>query len=261
MTVRLETALVEVHCDPGALRARANPPAGRRRFWGEFDATARRSKHRRHAWPACDRLPAGRAGLCRASGRRRGVEGCRGAGRHRRCAGHRHHARTITMAGSAGWRPVSTIFPMTEHWRSMQTMLEFETRGPGLYEITRDVARVVAGQGDGLLTLLIQHTSASLLIQEKRRSRMCRVISPGSFRASCRGPTIRRCAGSRTRRKAPTTCRPISRPHCCPYPCRCPSRDGRLVLGTWQGIYLVEHRDRPHERRVAAHFAPDRAAG
>jgi secondary thiamine-phosphate synthase enzyme len=48
----------------------------------------------------------------------------------------------------------------------MQTMLELETGGPGLYEVTAEVARVVAGRGDGLLTLLIQHTSASLLIQE-----------------------------------------------------------------------------------------------
>jgi len=45
-------------------------------------------------------------------------------------------------------------------------VLEIRTTGPGLYEITSDVATWVHGQGDGLLTLLVQHTSASLLIQE-----------------------------------------------------------------------------------------------
>jgi secondary thiamine-phosphate synthase enzyme len=48
----------------------------------------------------------------------------------------------------------------------MHRTLELSTTGPGLTEITRDVAAVVSGQGDGLLTLLVQHTSASLLIQE-----------------------------------------------------------------------------------------------
>jgi len=48
----------------------------------------------------------------------------------------------------------------------MQTVFTVETRGPALYEFTDDVARWLAGQGDGLLTLLVRHTSASLLIQE-----------------------------------------------------------------------------------------------
>ena len=48
----------------------------------------------------------------------------------------------------------------------MQTQLIIPTRGSGLFEFTRDVARFVAGQGDGLLTLFCQHTSCSLLIQE-----------------------------------------------------------------------------------------------
>ena len=48
----------------------------------------------------------------------------------------------------------------------MQTQLTIPTRGSGLYEFTREVERFVAGQGDGLLTLLCQHTSCSLLVQE-----------------------------------------------------------------------------------------------
>jgi len=142
----------------------------------------------------------------------------------------------------------------------MQTMLEFETRGPGLYEITRDVARVVAGQGDGLLTLLIQHTSASLLIQENAdpdvQSDLTGFLSrlvPRADDPSMRWLTHTQEGADDMPAHIKAALLPVS--------LQVPVRDGRLVLGTWQGIYLVEHRDRPHERRVAAHFAPDRAAG
>ena len=142
----------------------------------------------------------------------------------------------------------------------MQTMLEQETRGPGLYEITRDVARVVAGRGDGLLTLLIQHTSASLLIQENADPDVQRDLMGFFSRLVPRAddPSMRWL--THTLEGADDMPAHI-KAALLPVSLQIPVRDGRLVLGTWQGIYLVEHRDRPHERRVAAHFAPDRAQG
>jgi secondary thiamine-phosphate synthase enzyme len=142
----------------------------------------------------------------------------------------------------------------------MQTMLEHETRGPGFYEITRDVARIVAGRGDGLLTLLIQHTSASLLIQENADPDVQRDLMAFFSRLVPRAddPSMRWL--THTLEGADDMPAHI-KAALLPVSLQVPVRAGHLVLGTWQGIYLVEHRDRPHHRRVAAHFAPDRAPG
>jgi secondary thiamine-phosphate synthase enzyme len=142
----------------------------------------------------------------------------------------------------------------------MQTMLELETRGPGLYEITRDVAGVVAGRGDGLLTLLVQHTSASLLIQENADPDVQRDLTGFFSRLVPRAddPSMRWL--THTLEGADDMPAHI-KAALLPVSLQVPVRDGRLVLGSWQGIYLVEHRDRPHSRRVAAHFASDRTPG
>ena len=142
----------------------------------------------------------------------------------------------------------------------MQTMLELETHGPGLYEITRDVAGVVAGRGDGLLTLLIQHTSASLLIQENADPDVQRDLM-GFF-----GRLVPRGDDASMRWLTHTLEGPDDMPAhikaaLLPVSLQIPVRAGRLVLGTWQGVYLVEHRDRPHLRRVSAHFASDHPPG
>ncbi|MDG4647432.1 secondary thiamine-phosphate synthase enzyme YjbQ [Roseibacterium sp. SDUM158017] len=138
----------------------------------------------------------------------------------------------------------------------MQTEFEIETRGPGLTEVTRPVARWVAGQGDGLLTLMVMHTSASLLIQENA------------------DPDVRRDLLEFLRRLVPAGDDPSMRwlthvlegpddmpahikAALLPVSLQVPVAGGRLRLGTWQGIYLVEHRAAPHVRRVAAHFLPD----
>ncbi|THH35684.1 YjbQ family protein [Aliishimia ponticola] len=138
----------------------------------------------------------------------------------------------------------------------MQTDFTISTHGPGLTEFTDQVARWVAGQGDGLVTLLVQHTSASLLIQENAdpdvqtdlRAYFDRLVPPTSdpamayLRHTCEGPD-----------DMPAHIKAAM----LPVSLSVPVRAGRLVLGTWQGIYLFEHRARPQTRRVAAHFRAD----
>ncbi|WP_018953394.1 secondary thiamine-phosphate synthase enzyme YjbQ [Thioalkalivibrio sulfidiphilus] len=135
----------------------------------------------------------------------------------------------------------------------MQTthMLEIETRGPGLYMFTDPVRRWVADAGirTGLLTLLIQHTSASLVIQENAdpdvRGDLQRFFSrlvPENdpiYRHTLEGPDDMpahvRSALTQTQLSIPVM-------------------DGRLALGTWQGLYVFEHRRAPQVRRVAVHL-------
>jgi secondary thiamine-phosphate synthase enzyme len=138
----------------------------------------------------------------------------------------------------------------------LQSMLEVATHGPGLTEITAEAAAFVAGQGDGLLTLLVQHTSASLLIQENadpdvQRDLMGffgRLVPPGD------DPSMRWLSHTV---EGPDDMPAHIKAALLPVSLQVPVRAGRLVLGTWQGIYLVEHRDRPHQRRIALQFAPE----
>ncbi|ACL71736.1 secondary thiamine-phosphate synthase enzyme YjbQ [Thioalkalivibrio sulfidiphilus] len=135
----------------------------------------------------------------------------------------------------------------------MQTThrLEIETRGPGLYMFTDPVRRWVADAGirTGLLTLLIQHTSASLVIQENAdpdvRGDLQRFFSrlvPENdpiYRHTLEGPDDMpahvRSALTQTQLSIPVM-------------------DGRPALGTWQGLYVFEHRRAPQVRRVVAHL-------
>jgi secondary thiamine-phosphate synthase enzyme len=139
----------------------------------------------------------------------------------------------------------------------MQTEFEIPTRGPGLYEFTRDAARWLAGHGDGLLVLMVRHTSASLLIQENAdpdvqadlRAFFDTLVPPADdpsmhyLRHTLEGPD-----------DMPAHIKAAMMPVCLTIPVHA----GRLALGMWQGIYLFEHRRHPHQRRVAAHFQADR---
>ena len=137
----------------------------------------------------------------------------------------------------------------------MQTILSICTTGPGLYEVTDEIVRWVRESGvtEGLLTLFVQHTSCSLCIQENA------------------DPDVRRDLEEFFRRLVPPSDAPSMRwiAHTTEGPDDLPSHikaaltavslsipimDARPALGTWQGIYLFEHRDAPHTRRVAAHI-------
>jgi len=129
--------------------------------------------------------------------------------------------------------------------------LTLSTRGRGLYDFTDEVESWIASSGfkDGLVTLHLRHTSASLLIQENADPDVCadlerffkRLVPDGNpiFVHTSEGdddmPAHVRTALTTVNLSLPL-------------------QSGRLALGTWQGIYLWEHRKAPHSRRVAMHF-------
>jgi secondary thiamine-phosphate synthase enzyme len=134
--------------------------------------------------------------------------------------------------------------------RQARTTLEVPTGGAGLVEITGEVAGWVSQQGigDGLLSLFIRHTSASLLIQENADPDVVRDLrdffarlapADGGYRHDAEGPDDMpahiRAALTQTQLSVPVA-------------------EGRLMLGTWQGLYVFEHRDRPHRRQVVLHL-------
>ncbi|WP_137703109.1 secondary thiamine-phosphate synthase enzyme YjbQ [Marimonas lutisalis] len=138
----------------------------------------------------------------------------------------------------------------------MQTRFSISTHGQGLYEFTRDVTRWVAGQGDGLLTLFVRHTSCSLLIQENAdpevqsdlRAYFARLVPPTT------DPSMAYLTHTY---EGPDDMPAHIKAAMMPVSLSIPVSAGRPVLGTWQGIYLFEHRDARHTRTVAAHFLAD----
>jgi secondary thiamine-phosphate synthase enzyme len=137
----------------------------------------------------------------------------------------------------------------------MQTVLTIRTGGPGLHEFTDTVARFVRDSGvrKGLLTLFVQHTSCSLCIQENadpdvRRDldEFFRRLVPPADDPSMHwvAHTTEGADDMPAHIKAALNAVSLS----------IPVTDGQPALGTWQGIYLFEHRQRPHTRRVVAHL-------
>ena len=137
-----------------------------------------------------------------------------------------------------------------------QTILTISTRGQGLYEFTAEAEAFAreAGMEAGLLTLFVRHTSCSLLIQENA------------------DPDVRRDLDRFFRRLVPPSDDPsmgwivhtLEGPDDMPAHIKAaltqvsigiPVMGGRLALGTWQGLYLFEHRDRPHRREIVLHLA------
>lgn len=139
-----------------------------------------------------------------------------------------------------------TDAPLRQHSGS----LAIDTRGQGLFEFTREAAGWLAETGvdEGLMTLFCRHTSASLVIQENAAPAVKRDLAaffagiapedaayehddegpddmPAHIRSALTGTTL-----------------------------QVPVQGGRLRLGTWQGLYLFEHRRRPHRREVALHL-------
>ena len=134
--------------------------------------------------------------------------------------------------------------------RQAETVFTVETRGPGLTDFTQDVASWAKGTGmtAGLLTLFVRHTSASLVIQENADPDVLRDLS--DFFADI-APRTRRYRHSA---EGPDDMPAHIRAALTQTSLSIPVSGGHLALGTWQGIYLFEHRDHPHRRAVAAHL-------
>ncbi|CUH85752.1 secondary thiamine-phosphate synthase enzyme YjbQ [Thalassovita mediterranea] len=138
----------------------------------------------------------------------------------------------------------------------MQTEFHLSTRGQGLYEFTRDVQTWVAGRGvaTGLLTLFVRHTSCSLLIQENADPEV--QVDLRNFFARLVPPTTDPSMSYLTHTyEGPDDMPAHIKAAMMPVSLSIPVVDGALGLGTWQGIYLFEHRDAPHQRRVLAHLS------
>lgn len=136
----------------------------------------------------------------------------------------------------------------------MQTTFAIETDGQGLYEFTDRVTRWTSGQGDGLLTLFIRHTSASLLVMENADPEVQtdlaayfhRLVPPTTDPSmSYLTHTYEGPDDMPAHIKAALTQSHLS----------IPVADGRMLLGTWQGLFLFEHRTRPHHREIVLHLA------
>ncbi|MFL5321704.1 MAG: secondary thiamine-phosphate synthase enzyme YjbQ [Myxococcaceae bacterium] len=135
--------------------------------------------------------------------------------------------------------------------RQEDTTLEIATTGRGLFEFTHEVTHWLSALKpfDGLLTVFIRHTSASLLIQENADPDvksdldrwLSRLVQDGDpiFAHTAEGPDDMpshvRAALTQTQLSIPVL-------------------DGRMVLGRWQGIYVYEHRLAAHTRKVVLHY-------
>jgi secondary thiamine-phosphate synthase enzyme len=135
--------------------------------------------------------------------------------------------------------------------KQMHTQFEIRSQGKGLYDFTHDVTRWLSGTGirEGLLTLFVRHTSASLVIQENADSDVQRDLEAFLARLVPEGdplyhhiqegpddmPAHIRAALTQTQLSIPVI-------------------GGALALGTWQGIYLFEHRRAGHARQVIGHL-------
>ncbi len=135
--------------------------------------------------------------------------------------------------------------------RQAQHRLGVRTRGQGLYEVTGELADWISQQdiAEGLLTVFCRHTSASLTIQENAdpdvqrdiEAFFKRLVPEDSrlYRHTIEGPD-----DMPAHIKSALTATQLS----------IPVAGSRMALGTWQGVYLFEHRTRPHDRELALHL-------
>jgi len=138
--------------------------------------------------------------------------------------------------------------------RQLRSELQIDSAGPAMLEITDRTGRWLKDEsaGTGLLTLFVRHTSASLVIQENADPDVQRDLlsaldrfaprDPGLYRHTTEGPDDMpahiRAMLTQTHLTIPVT-------------------DGRLDLGTWQGLFLIEHRDGRQRRRILLHYVGD----
>lgn len=137
--------------------------------------------------------------------------------------------------------------------RQASHTLTVPTRGPGLYEFTDAVEDFVrhAKIADGLLTCFIRHTSASLVIQENADPDVQKDLQDFFAYLAKSGPRFRHTT------EGPDDMPSHIRSALTQTSIGIPLHKGKLALGTWQGIYVFEHRDAPHRREVVLHVIGD----
>jgi secondary thiamine-phosphate synthase enzyme len=133
-----------------------------------------------------------------------------------------------------------------------QHLLEIRTRGQGLHEVTREIAGWIAGQpvARGLLTVFIRHTSASLVIHENAAPAASRDLE--AFMARIAPEDARLYEHDD---EGPDDMPAHLRTALTHTSLSIPVAERRLLLGTWQGIYVFEHRRAPHRRELVLHLA------
>ena len=140
----------------------------------------------------------------------------------------------------------------------MQAEISIRTRGQGLYEITAEIADFVARAGieTGLLTVYVRHTSCSLLIQENADPDVPRDLHAFFARLvpSSDDPSMKFL---RHTAEGPDDMPAHIKAAMMPVSLAIPVSNRKMALGTWQGIYLFEHRASPHERRITMHLMGD----
>ena len=128
--------------------------------------------------------------------------------------------------------------------------LMVETAGPGFVDLTDKIAGWLrtGGAGDGLLTVFLRHTSASLTIQENADPDVLRDLADCLDRIAPRDHPYRHDS------EGPDDMPAHIRTMVTSTSLGIPVTAGRMCLGTWQAVYLMEHRDRPHVRELVLHF-------
>jgi secondary thiamine-phosphate synthase enzyme len=129
--------------------------------------------------------------------------------------------------------------------------LEIKTRGKGFVEINRQLAQWLEEQGasDGLLTIFIRHTSASLTIQENADPSVLHDLGAALEGFAPQGAHYLHSSEGPDDMPSHIKCM-LTQTHLA-----IPVENGRMTLGTWQGVFVIEHRARPHNRRLALHFS------
>ncbi len=135
-----------------------------------------------------------------------------------------------------------------------QHTLTIETRGPGFTDLTGQVAAWLGsiGAADGLLTLFVRHTSASLTIQENADPDVLRDLAAMLDRLAPRGARYAHDI------EGPDDMPAHIRSMLTSTSLGIPVSAGKAVLGTWQALYLIEHRDAPHTREVVLSYVGTR---
>lgn len=138
----------------------------------------------------------------------------------------------------------------------MQRELVIETNGQGLYEFTSDLERVTAASGveTGSLLLFVRHTSCSILIQENADPEVQTDLA--AFFARLVPPTTDPSMSYLTHTyEGPDDMPAHIKAAMLPVSITIPISNGQIALGTWQGVYLFEHRDQPKRRHVLAQIS------